>query len=346
MNKHHFSIQRFAALVISLFAIFYLLRIGKPILSPLIFALLLAFLLRPLVSIYEQKLKQPVSSILLAMATVLLPLLLIGVLVSAQMSNVLSNFKGITTDIGTGLERILRWLALTFSVPEAKVESWLSDNLSNFMNYPAEILTAGLGSSVQVIGSVFLCFIFIFFILLYRRSFYQFFLYQFGPQSRTSANDMLQRIVLMTKDYLHGLLVVMLILAVLNSLGLYLIGIRLAFFWGALGAILAIIPFVGTALGGLLPFLYALATFGLAWQPVAVVIFYAAVQSVEGNLITPKVVGNSVEVNPFIAIVALLVGGTFWGVAGMILSLPMVAICRIVFENIDLLRPIGELLRD
>jgi predicted PurR-regulated permease PerM len=346
MPPYQFSIQRFAALMISLFSVGFLFILGKPIIAPLLFAVLLAFLFKPLVDFHERWSGWPLGSVMLTLLTVLLPLGLIITLVGAKMRKMVINLEGVSTDISTGLGQILRWVAYTFQLPKEEVEAWLSDNLSSLVNYPAELLTTGLGSSVQVAGSTILCLIFIFFILLYRRSFYQFFRYQFTSEQRAEADDILRRIVDMTQEYLQGMLIVMLILAVLNSLGLYLIGVRLALFWGMLGAVLAIVPYVGTTLGGLLPFLYALATYGLAWQPLAVVLFYGTIQSIEGNFITPKVVGNSVNVNPFIAVVALIVGGLFWGIAGMILSLPLVAILRIIFSHIDLMRPVSELLSD
>jgi predicted PurR-regulated permease PerM len=346
MPSYRFRMQRFAAMMISLFGIGFLLLFTKPLIAPLIFAVLLAFLLKPLVAAYERWTGWPMTSVILTLLTILVPLGVMIALVGAKMTSMVANLEGVSTDIGRGLGRLLRWVASTFQLPKAEVEAWLSANVSTLVNYPAELLTAGLGSSVQLAGSVLLCFIFIFFVLLYRRSFHQFFRYQFTREQRAEADDIFRRIVDMTKEYLQGMLLVMLILAVLNSLGLYLIGVRLALFWGVLGAVLAIVPYVGTTLGGFLPFLYALATFGLAWQPLAVVIFYGTVQSIEGNFITPKVVGNSVEVNPFIAVIALLAGGLFWGVAGMILALPLVAILRIVFSHVDLLLPVSELLSD
>ena len=80
------------------------------------------------------------------------------------------------------------------------------------------------------------------------------------------------------------------------------------------------------------------------WQPLAIVALYSTVQTIEGNLITPKVVGSSVEINPLAAIISLLIGGAVWGVSGLILALPLVAIVRIVFEHIDMLKPIALLL--
>jgi len=150
----------------------------------------------------------------------------------------------------------------------------------------------------------------------------------------------------MSYTYLKGLATVMLILGVLNSVGLLLIGIEYAFFWGFLAAFLAIIPYVGTFVGGLLPFLYALSTTDTSWQPIAVVGLFMVIQTIEGNIITPKVVGSSIHVNPLAAIMALFFGGFIWGVEGLILALPITAILRIFLVHSGRFRPFGLLLSD
>jgi predicted PurR-regulated permease PerM len=139
-------------------------------------------------------------------------------------------------------------------------------------------------------------------------------------------------------------LTVILILAILNSIGLLIIGVDYAVFWASLAAFLSIIPYIGTTLGGLLPFMYSFATATSWWQPVAVVGLYFGVQQIEGNLITPYVVGSNVKINPFIAIISLLIGGFIWGLAGIVLGIPIAAIIKLVFDHIDAFKPVGALM--
>jgi len=134
------------------------------------------------------------------------------------------------------------------------------------------------------------------------------------------------------------------ILGTLNSVGLLIIGVDYAIFWGFLAALLAVVPYVGTFIGGMLPFLYTLSTTGTFWEPMAVFILFVVIQAVEGNLITPKIVGSSVELNPLAAILSLVLGNALWGIGGMILAIPLMAILRVVFTHIEPLRPLGLLL--
>ena len=346
MQGFSLSIQRFAAFMVSLFLVGYFFLIGKPILAPLLFASFLAFLLKPLASAYERLLGNRAIAVFLSILSVVVPFLAGLALLGMELGQIISNLSNLGDRINEGMSIAFQYTGELFGMPSSEVEAWIAENLSSFSGLPARILTAGLGSSAYLAGSILLCLICIFFFLLYRKSFYNFFLYQFDQVNRQQASIVIRRIEQVTKEYLNGLLLVILILATLNTIGLYLIGIKLALFWGLLGACLAIIPYIGTTLGGMLPFIYAIATTGTVWQPIAVVGYYALVQSLEGNIITPKVVGNSVRVNPFIAILALVLGGVLWGVAGMILALPMIAVVKIIFAHIDLLKPVSELLRD
>jgi predicted PurR-regulated permease PerM len=220
----------------------------------------------------------------------------------------------------------------------------LSDNISSALDAPMQILGGWLSTSSTLLISILLVLLYTFFFLLYRTSIKNFLLGQFTKKQREDAREGISNIQSVAQKYLSGLAVVILILGLLNGFGLFIIGIEYAFFWGFLGAFLAIIPYIGTIIGGMLPFAFAIATTNTMWQPLAIIALYSVVQTIEGNLITPKVVGSSVEINPLAAIISLLIGGAIWGVSGLILALPLLAITRIVFEHIDMLKPVALLL--
>ncbi len=346
MSHSTFSILRFAAFLLSIILFGYLMIIGKPIIVPLIFACFLAFLLKPLSTWFEKYLGNRMWAVILSILSMLSVVFVVVFLFGMRLGKIIGDFDNISKKLNQGLQYSFRVIGNLMGMRGDQVEDWLTNNLSSWADVPTQILTSGLGSSAFVLGSILLCLIFVFFLLLYRTSFYQFLLYQFDEDARKKGGLMMLKVVKITKEYLNGLLLVILILATLNTIGLYLIGIDLALFWGVLGACLAIIPFIGTTLGGLLPAMFALANYGFSWQPLAVVIFYIIVQSIEGNIITPKIVGKSVRLNPFVAILSLLIGGALWGIAGMILALPLMAVIKIFMSNVELLQPVSELFRD
>ena len=167
---------------------------------------------------------------------------------------------------------------------------------------------------------------------------------QFDPLQRQGIGGIMIEIQKMLRQYLNGLFTVMIILAVLNSLGLWIIGVEYPVLWASLAAFLTIIPYIGTTLGGGLPFFYALATAESWHQPAAVIAMYATVQQIEGNLITPYVVGSKVRINPLVAIIGILLMNELWGVSGIILAIPIAAGIKIMFDRIAPLKAVGTLM--
>jgi predicted PurR-regulated permease PerM len=78
--------------------------------------------------------------------------------------------------------------------------------------------------------------------------------------------------------------------------------------------------------------------------PLLVIAVFGTVQFLEGNFISPRIVGSKVSINPYMAMLALIIGGELWGISGMILFVPLIGILRVVFEQIDDLKPYGYLL--
>lgn len=344
MENLSINLQRIAYLMIILVAGGYLIIAGKSLLAPLAFSGLFSFLLLPICRRIERFLPYRPLAILLSMAVALVPVAMAIAFFSYQFSTVLAELPAIGAKLQQGVEQAFSWAQHILSIEAESLEEWLGKNLTTFMDMPLRFVGESLSSSTYLLGSIILTALFTFFLMLYRTSFKYFMLAQVQPENREEANFILRQVKMLVQEYLYGMLLVIFILALLNSLGLWLIGIKYAAFWGSLAACLAIIPYIGTTLGGILPFVYALATTGSFWQPAAVVLLYSSVQSLEGNFITPKVVGNSVSINPMAAILSLFLGGLMWGISGLILALPAAAVVKVIFEHITPLKPFSELL--
>ncbi|MEQ8705236.1 MAG: AI-2E family transporter [Phaeodactylibacter sp.] len=344
MQNDTLNLHRLSSLLIILFIGGYITIIGRSILSPIAFAALFSFLLLPISRRLERVVSYIPLAIVLSMLIAVLPLIGLLVLFSVQFATVVNDIPAIGRKLLTGLEKVIAFIQQYVNLDTFSIEESLKSNFSKLIEAPIQILGQSLSSGSNVLISILLTVLFTFFIMLYRTSFKNFFLMQFSHSKRDEAVSIMEEVERVLKEYLFGLMGVILILGVLNSLGLWIIGIKYAAFWGFLAACLAIIPYIGTTLGGMFPFVYALATTGTLWQPAAVVLLYMSVQTLEGNFITPKVVGSSVSINPFAAIVFLFVGGMIWGVSGLILALPFVAVLKVVMEHITPLKPVSELL--
>lgn len=344
MNNYTFNLQRLANVLIILAILIYGLIIAKDILAPLAFAVLFAFMLKPLCAFIERRLNWRAAAILIAFVIAIIPITILIAALNWQFQIILQDQADIAQKLQNGFNITFSWINQKLHFTRLTGEQWLKENSSTILETPIKYIGGGVSYSATFIINFALTFIYTFLLLLYRSAFKKFFFMQFSDNLLDKARKLLRRVQSVTQGYFYGLLTVLLIIGVLNSVGLWIIGLSYPVFWGFLASLLAIIPYVGTFTGGLITLIYALATTSTFWQPAAIVVLFAAIQFLEGNFITPKVVGESVKINPLAAIFSLVLGGLVWGVSGLVLALPVIAILKIAMQEIDILQPFSLLL--
>lgn len=322
----------------------YLVMAGQSLVFPLFFALFFSFLLMPLEKRIFRRIPNKFISITL---TVIIVLGFIGgvlFIFGNQLIQIISDMTSIQSQLKSGLQEIFRFV--DENVPYVEVPAdpeSLDRTIGKLLEAPVRYIGASLTDVAGFLINVVLTVIYTVFILIYKEAFRDFFIIQFPKDRREEIGIILTETVHMIQRYLIGMVTVIIILAVLNCVGLLVIGVKYAIFWGVLAAFLVIIPYIGTTLGGTLPFLYALAT-GEPWQPWAVLVMYMFIQQLEGNIITPKIVGSSVRINPFFALIAVVVMGSLLGIGGIVLAIPVCALLKLIAEEIDYLKPVALLM--
>lgn len=310
------------------------LILGKEVFVPLAFAILIAFLLYPASKFLEKKMPRVVSISLVFLATATLALALIAGF-SMLFRNILSEVKNLDFEFNEFVNSCCGWVSNFFGVEDETILQMLQDNAGGIVEGPLNFLSTQLLNSTSILFSALVTGILAFLLILYRTAFKNFIIFQLEPKNRKEAKIAMKEVQSVSQQYIVGLVKVMLVLGTLNALGLWLIGVKFPLFWGFFAALLTIIPFIGTFIGGFLPFIFALITTGTFWQPAAVVVLFMTIQFLEDNFIKPKIVGNEVDINPFVAILSLIIGGVIWGIPGFVLALPYVAVLKILFENFD-----------
>lgn len=342
--KYTLSLQKIAYLLIILGVFIYISIAAKSIILPLVFAALFAFLLKPICCKIEKIVAARGIATLLSFFVILLPLVGVIMLFSMQFADVYSDLPAIGRKLEEGVNNAFLWVNQRIGFTNASSKEWMSENASQLMSAPMFFIGQSISSSTAFVANFLLFLLYTFFLLLYRSSIKQFVLLQFSEERRDKMEMVIIKIQTVIQKYLSGMGLVMAILGVMNSIGLLLIGVDYALFWGFLAAFLAIIPYAGTFIGGFLPFVYSLATTDTFIQPAMVVVLFGVVQTLEGNIITPKIVGSSVKINPLAAILALVTGGFLWGIAGLVIALPAIAVLRVMMSQIDFLKPLSILL--
>lgn len=340
MEYRPISVYKLAHILIIIVLGYIILTRGQFIIIPLIFSILLSIMLKPLVRAFERIVRYKVPAILLTILSLLAGFGIIITLISVQLTAIINDLDNVTGQINQGLTEILDWLNENLGMKESDIR----ESFPNLTQNAVGFIQKGISSVTGFIFNLFFVLLLVFFLLWYSHNLWRLMLLQAKKPHRGSLEMILYQIQSTMRKYLYGLLTVIGILAVLNSTGLLIIGVKYAVFWGVLAAFLAIIPYIGTTLGGTLPFLYAVATAGNWWQPLAVVGMYVFIQQLEGNIITPKVVGKSVSINPLVALLSIIVGGYIWGIPGIILAIPITGVVKIILDHNPRTRSIGFLL--
>jgi predicted PurR-regulated permease PerM len=235
------------------------------------------------------------------------------------------------------------YVADTFGVRRSS-QPHLQQHLTKLASNTEMLMSGVIGFLSGFITDVTLIPLYVFFLLYFRDFFLEFF-YKIIPSSDKEIIDLtMNQIYDVILNWMRGILIVIVIVGVLNSIGLVALGIEYPFFFGFLASFLALIPYIGILIGSLIPALLALITKDSYWYAIGVVGIFWFIQILEGNFITPYIVGKNVSLNPLIAIFSLLLLGKLWGLAGLVLALPVTAIIKVVFDSVPALKPYGFLL--
>lgn len=155
--------------------------------------------------------------------------------------------------------------------------------------------------------------------------------------------DITSEIQKIIKSYLSGLFIQILIVSTLTSLMLTLLDVKYALLLGILTGILNVIPYVGIFIAALFASFISFATGG-ASKFLFVIFGYIAVHAVDGNIILPFVVGSKVKINALFSFIVIIIGESTWGISGMFLAIPFLAMLKIILDRVEGLQPWGALL--
>ena len=326
--------------------IVFLAFITQDFLIPIFFAILLSVLVYPIVKYFETRLCfNRIFSILIAILVFTSIIFLIFVLIGIQFQDIMdksdmyydkilekTNILIKETENSTGLES--KDIVGGDNIEVKEIVKRNSNKIIDFVTRSGAILS-----------DFILTPLYMFFFLLYR-SFLISFLYKATSKvsDRKNMRLILDQLYDVQQNYLVGLVSVMFIVGVLNSIGLLALGIDYPFFFGFLCALLLLVPYIGIIIGSLLPALVALATKDSYWYSFGVIAIFGFIQFIEGNFITPQITGSKVSLNSFVSILVIILFSMLWGIPGMILALPITASLKVIFDHSVKFKAIGFLL--
>jgi predicted PurR-regulated permease PerM len=332
-EKFPFSI-RIAATLLSIVLIGIIMYWGKGILIPLFFALLAAFLLLPLCNWLEHK-KIPRS--LASLICILLLLIILSscvYLFSLQLINFSELLPIMQEQIQTNVDEFQKWITHHYHINGSEQMGYLNrisgTALSSVSNFAQELLLLFSGAAFSVV----FVFIYAYFILYYRSILKLFALKLFDEFFYDDVVDFIHESRLITHNYIFGLMLEMLIMASVNCLALSLLGIPYFMMIGLIAAVLNIIPYLGFFIAIGIAFIITLSTGGMITSVETILVMWL-IHILDANILMPRIVGARVKMNALITILAVLMGNMIWGIPGMFLFIPLVAIVKILLQRID-----------
>lgn len=333
-----------AAILITLVAGVYILRALHETLIPLLFSVLVSMLLFPVCSRLERWKFPRVLAIILSILLFIVIIAALIYLVTIQIASFADELPRITQKAEALLEQLTSMGERYLNVSRSEQVSQAKGYLINLLSDSRALLLGTLVATTGTLTTAALVPLYVFFFLLYRDFFRRFVHKAFQKVPKHKLNTILDKIYEVIQGYLTGLVLVIGIVGVLNTIGLLLLGIDYAVFFGFLAAFLILIPYIGILIGSLFPALMSIITEDSAWYALGVVGVMGFVQFLEGNFITPNIVGSKVSINPLAAIVMLLLGGQLWGLPGLVLALPLTAILKVILDSNRSTEPFGFLL--
>ncbi len=338
-----FSITEILLIIISVMLILYF---GKTLFIPLCFSLQISFVLYPICKWLEGKgLKKgfAISLSILLLGTLFFALLY---LLGFQVLEFISEWNVIKSKLLETLSEFNNYLTTEFGFSKELQLNYIKNALENSGSQVFPFLQ-GLAYSLSE-SLFFLLMIPIFTsLILYHRQLFVSVLYQaFSEQKKEIIHKIIMDTIVEYYKFIKGMLLVYLIVGVLNSLGLFILGIPHPILFGFLASILTFIPYAGIIISSLLPITISWITFNSIWYPVGVILIFLFVQLLEAYIIFPFAVGNRLKINTLAILITITIGGILWGAAGMILFIPMVSILKLIADQTDGLKIISILLGD
>jgi predicted PurR-regulated permease PerM len=339
--------QRLALVLLSLSLILATLYIGSDIIMPLLLALLIAILLRPVVVFFNKKIKIPhVIAVLIAVLLFVVFVVSIVFFISWQVSDFVEDWPKIQHNMTVNYENLQRWIKDSFNISYRKQETYLESVKNDSFNNKNELVGNTISKFSSTLLNLVLIPIYTFLILLYRNLFKKFLSKLIAKDNQPALIDILLEIKLVVQSYIVGLLIEMGIVAVLTTIGLMIIGVPYAILLGTITAILNLIPYIGILVAGVISILAALTNYTDVSMALGVIAVNSIVQLIDNNFLVPKVVASKVKLNALVSILAVFTGGAIGGVMGMFLAIPMSAILKVIFDRIEGLEPWGYLFGD
>ena len=330
--------------ILTMFVIGVVLIELKIVLLPLVMASFISVLLQPIVRYLRSK-KLPA---ILAMIIVLASLSLFGFAFGFTLTSTIRHFLEVLPAyedkfniLVSDLRHLFEQFDSVFSVFGVTPEDF--DMPFNFSTITATA-RAGLNTILVFFGNAFLILIFLLFMLIGAGETEQRVHQAFPDHLAIRISKAWGNIGIQVRQYLLTKTLVSLLTGAVTFIIVWILDIDFPLIWAFLTFLLNYIPNIGSTIAVILPSLLSLLQFDTLMTPVFAFVLLTSIQLTIGNIIEPRWMGFNLNLSPIVVLLSLILWGWIWGAMGMILAVPLTATIKIIFENIETLRPFAILM--
>ncbi|MBC9929307.1 AI-2E family transporter [Chitinophaga qingshengii] len=331
--------------LLSLILMIYIAHMASEIIIPLLFAFLISIMLLP-VAHFLEKYRVPrglaaAIAVLLFIVVVLLIMLLMG----TQMQSFIADFPELEKKLMVTITSLQDWVDHKFHIDSNAQINYLQKAALGTLGTATSFISQTFLSLSSLIIFVVFVLLYSFFMLFYRKLLITFLVRLFQDKHRETLLSVLARTRFIIKSYVGGLMIEMVVVAILNTTVFLILGIKYAILLGVMAAIFNIIPYIGIFTALIISMLVTLTT-GTPISALQVGIALFLVHLLDSNVLLPRIVGSKVKINALVTIIGVVLGNMLWGIPGMFLAIPIIAIIKIVCESVDYMNPWAILLGD
>jgi predicted PurR-regulated permease PerM len=322
------------------------LYLGKGILVPFFFAILLATLLHPFVNFLTEKKLNRVVSILFAIVLALVVIATLVYFLSHQIGNFLDDIPALKERLRELLTVVKKWVQSNFNIAIRDQNEYLDDTAEKMSTDSPNLVQQTFITLTGVVSYIIFLPVYTFLILYHKEMIKRFLCDIFKRSEEDKIMEVLYEGQAISQRYLIGLLIECAIVFTLNSVGFLILGIRYPIFLALISALLNLVPYIGMLIANIFCMLITLVASDGDLNVLWVCAVLTAVQLIDNNVLMPFVVGSKIKINALAIILGVVTGGALCGVPGMFLAIPGLAVMKVVFERVDGLKPWALLLGD
>lgn len=338
------NMKKVVQLLFLIVLVLTLLMLLRQFLIPLAYGLLLAIIVYPVCSGLEKRKWPKTLAITVSLLMILFVVCFIAFVVIVQLRIINKELPSLMWRLEQFFPAVQKWLQLSFGLSFTEQDKLVAAVETDVLSFVTSALPGFFSSMGKILFNFVIIPIYMVLILYYRRMLVDFVVSLIKLDHKEHFLKIVSETIRMYFNYIKGMAGVYITVGILNSIGLLILGVDYAIVFGMVTALMTIIPYIGIIISSLLPIAMIWAETNSILYPLGVVAVFSIVQYLEANLIFPYIVGKQIGINMFISIIVILLGGVIWGLSGMILFLPFVAIAKIIFSHFDALKPVNKLL--